>query len=82
MVLERMSCRVTCLTYARFRQKRFLRVHKEIDLDPHPVVVFVLHVGDTEKFPQALGFKSLHPSFSFQSQRAESMFHSHRGGWR
>ena len=55
---------MTCLNYARFRQKRFLRVHKETNLDPHPVVVLVLQVGDTEKFPQALGFKSLYPFFS------------------
>ena len=36
-------------------QKRFLWTHKEADLAPHPVVGLVLQVGDTEKFPQALG---------------------------
>ena len=40
-------------------QKRFLWTHKEVDLAPHPVVVLVLQVGDEEKIPQALGFKSL-----------------------
>ena len=39
--------------------KRFLWTHWEVDLAPHPVVGLVLQVGDTEKFPQALGFKSL-----------------------
>ena len=40
-------------------QKRFLWTHKEVYLVPHPVVGFVLHVEDAEKFSQALGFKSL-----------------------
>ena len=44
-------------------QKRFLWIHKEVDLAPHPVVGLVLHVGDTEKFPHALGFESLDPFF-------------------
>ena len=35
--------------------KRFLWTHKEAYLAPHPVVGLVLQVGDTEKFPHALG---------------------------
>ena len=61
-------------------QKRFLWTHKEVDLAPHPVVGLVLQVGDAEKFSQAFGFESL--DLFFQRQQAESMFHSHRGGWR
>ena len=56
-------------------QKRFLCTQKEVDLAPLPVFGLVLQAGDAEKFPQELGFKSL-------DQRAGSMFHSHRGGWR
>ena len=41
------------------RQQRFLWTHKEVDLAPHPVVGLVLHVGDAEKFPRALGFEGL-----------------------
>ena len=33
-------------------QKRFLWTHKEVDLAPHPIVGFVLSVGDTKKFSQ------------------------------
>ena len=47
-------------------QKGFLWTHREIDLAPHPVVGFVLKVGDVEKFPTALGFESLDPFFFFQ----------------
>ena len=43
-------------------QKRFLWTHKEADLALHPVVGLVLQVGETEKFPQALGFGSLDAS--------------------
>ena len=32
-------------------QKRFLWTRKEVDIAPHPVVGFVLQVGDVEKFP-------------------------------
>ena len=39
-------------------QKRILWTHMEVDLAPHPVVGLVLQVGDTEKFPQTLGFKA------------------------
>ena len=42
-------------------QKRFLWTHKEVDLVPYQVVGLVLQVGDTEKFPQVLGFESLDP---------------------
>ena len=37
-------------------QDRFPWTHKEVDLAPHPVVGLALQVGDTEKFPHALGF--------------------------
>ena len=60
-------------------QKRFLWTHKEDDLAQQPVVGLVLQVGDTEKFPHVLGFKSLDPFFS---QQAGFMFYSHKGGWR
>ena len=56
-------------------QKRFLWAHKRVDLALHLVVGLVFQVVDTEKFPQALGFKGLHGSFS-QSQQGGSMFHS------
>ena len=36
-----------------------------VDLASHPVVGLVFQVGDTEKFPQALGFESLDPFFFF-----------------
>ena len=42
-------------------QKRFLWTHDQVDLAAHPVVDLVLQVGDTEKFPHALGFESLDP---------------------
>ena len=61
------------------RQKRFLWTRKEVHQDPHSVVGLVLQVGDTEKFPQALGFEGLDLFFS---QEAGSTFHNHRGGWR
>ena len=60
------------------RQKRFLWTHKEVDPAPHPVVGLALQVGDTENFPQALGFHS--PDLFFQGQQVGSMFHSRRGG--
>ena len=49
-------------------QKRFLWTHEEVDLVPHPVVGLMLQVGDTEKFPQALGFKSPGPFFRVSNQ--------------
>ena len=65
-------------------QKRFLWTHKEADLALHPVVGLVLQAGDAEEFPQAPGFEGLDPFFFlfFQSQHAESMFHSQIEGWR
>ena len=42
-------------------QKRFMWTHKEVDLAPHSIVGLVLQAGDTEKFPHALCFESLHP---------------------
>ena len=50
------------------RQKRFLWTHEEVDLAPHPVVGLVLQVGDAAKFPQALGFHGLDPSFRVSKQ--------------
>ena len=46
-------------------QKRFLWIHKEVDLAPHPVIGLVFQVGDAEKFPHALRFESLDPFFFF-----------------
>ena len=40
-------------------QKRFLWINKEVDLAPHPVLGVMLEVGDVEKSPHALSFKSL-----------------------
>ena len=45
-------------------QKKFLWTRQEVDLAPHPVVRLVFQVGDAEKFPQAVGFKSLDLFFS------------------
>ena len=44
-------------------QTRFMWTRKDLDLVPRPVVGLVLHVEDVQKFPQALGFKSLDPLF-------------------
>ena len=49
-------------------QEKFLWTYKEVDLAPHPVVGVVLQVGDTEKFPQALGYKSLDLFFRVSKQ--------------
>ena len=69
MVLERFSLRVTCkFPSLDSCQKRFLWTHREVDFAPHPVVSLVLQVGDTEKFPQALGFQSLDPFFRVSKQ--------------
>ena len=51
---------------------RFPWTHKDLDLAKHPVVGFVLKVGDTEKFPQVLGLESLDPFFFFFSGSASS----------
>ena len=40
-------------------QERFLWIHKGVDVTTYTVVDLVLHVGDAEKFPQALGFEGL-----------------------
>ena len=44
-------------------QRSFSWTHKNVDLALHPVVGFVLQVGDAEKFPQALGFESMNRFF-------------------
>ena len=49
-------------------QRRFTWTHKEVDLAPHPAVGLVLQVGDTEKFPHALGFESLDSFFRVSKQ--------------
>ena len=41
---------------------------QQVDLGPHQVVGFVLQVGDTKKFPHALGFESLDPFFRVSKQ--------------
>ena len=83
MVLERLlwhdmpkTCKFPFLDSC---QKRFLWTPKKLDLAPYRFIGLVFHIGSVEKFPQALGFESLDPFFS---QRAGSMFHSHRGGCR
>ena len=43
-------------------QKRFMNLHKEVNLTLHPVTGLVFQAGDKEKFPHALGFESLDPS--------------------
>ena len=50
--------------------------YKAATIALHPVVGLVLQVRDAEKFPQALGFKSLDPFYS--ESASMSMFHSHR----
>ena len=42
-------------------QGRFLWTHKEVDFAPHPVVGFLLQIGNAKKFPHALGLESLDP---------------------
>ena len=41
---------------------------KKVDFAPHPVIGLVLQGGDAEKFPQALGFKSLDSFFRVSKQ--------------
>ena len=67
MVLERKLWCVTCPNHASFH---LLTLPEEVPADPqgssfawHPVVGLVLQVGDTEKFPNTLGFESLDPFF-------------------
>ena len=50
-------------------QKRFLQTHKEADLALYPLRGHVLQVGDTEKFPHALGFEAW--TFFFFSVRKQ-----------
>ena len=64
---------MTCPNHAKFLsldtcQKRFLCIHKEVGLTPHPVVGLVLQVGDAKKFPQALGYESQDPFFTVSKQ--------------
>ena len=49
------SCKFLSLDSSR---KRFLWTQKEVDLALHPVVGLVLHLGDVEKFPHTLGFRT------------------------
>ena len=49
-------------------QKKFPWTHKEVDLAPHLDIGLVLKVGDTEKFPHTLGFKSLNPFLTVSKQ--------------
>ena len=46
--------------YPDSSQKRFLWIHKEVDLAPYLVVGLKLQVGNAEKFPQAPSFESLY----------------------
>ena len=46
-------------------QKSILLGHREVDIAPHPVVGLVLHAGDAEKFPEALGLENLDFFFFF-----------------
>ena len=39
-------------------QRRLLWTHKGVDLALHPVIGLVLHIGDAEKFLQALCFET------------------------
>ena len=50
------------------RKKRLLWAHKEVDLDPHPVIGLVLQPGNEEKFPHALGLKNLDPFLRVSKQ--------------
>ena len=49
-------------------QKSFLRAHKEVDPNPHPVISLLLQVGEMEKFFQALGFENLDPFLRISKQ--------------
>ena len=57
---------------------RFLWTHKEVDLVKHPVVGLALLVGDTEKFPKALGFNAGFRLKSFSTPPVSGAAH---GGW-
>ena len=49
-------------------QRRFLWIHKEVDLAPHPVIGLVLLVEDTEKFPHSFAFERVAPFFRVSKQ--------------
>ena len=49
-------------------QRSFSWTHKNVDLALHPVVGFVLQVGNAEKFPRAIGFKSQDPFLRVSKQ--------------
>ena len=70
-------CEFPCLDSC---QKRFFWTHKKVALTPYPVVGLVLPVGDAERFPQALGLRSLDPFL--RVKQVGSTSHSHRGGWK
>ena len=72
MVLERLSWHVTpepCEFPSLVRsQRKFLWIHKEVDLARYPVVGLVPKVGHEEKFYQALGFESHDPFLRVSKQ--------------
>ena len=49
-------------------QERFQWTYKKDNLALHPVVGFVLQVGNAEKFPRAIGFKSQDPFLRVSKQ--------------
>ena len=64
MVLKRLSFSCDMPEPCKFpsldsSHKRFLRIIKEVDLDPHPVAGLMLQVEDAQTFSQALGFEIL-----------------------
>ena len=60
-------------------QKRFLWVHKEVDLAVHPAVVLCLG-RRCEEVSLVTSFWK--PGSFSQGQQAGSMFHNHRGRWK
>ena len=56
------------LLYLDSCQKRLSWTYMEADLAPYQVIGFVLRVGDTKKFPHALGFESLDPFLGVNKQ--------------
>ena len=64
----------------KFQSLDSSQTHKEVDLAPHIVAGLVHQVGDTEKFPHALGFESLGPFFRVNKQ--VPCFTSIEMGWR
>ena len=49
-------------------QKMFLWTQEEVDPALHPVIGFLLQVGDAERLPHALGFENLDPFFRGSKQ--------------